>query len=645
MSLRQALRSRFKGDKPDSPTSSRKSKDSKSLPLPVAVKEEDETDYKDDDCHSFQSASSLSPCFPSTPDGEFKDLQEKGIFEQQLTQLQEQLVAAMIENQSLRNELEIINKKQSVFEQIKLQLESEKKRNNILEAKIKELDHKKPLHGISKLKKKNTDGAGKSNLSVEPAIDIASDLQEEDVVSIPDGEFEKPAVKSSKSFTMRLYEGILKKVYEVIDDFTEEMDYVHVENTEPDPLTGKKLKENIKRFGTAVKPYYDTVKGIVNLLAWKTPPYTLIVFVVYMYMVWKGWFFQTLLACLTFRLFINILIYRGWNVQFNFIDPGEIDDKDPEESLGLSDKLNLVIEVATKVQNTLGHAADGLEKIKSLLTWRQPDASNQLFLLILTGFISTCIFPGTDLLHVIGLLTGIKLFIIDNIYNKFPRIKKKYDTTHQMWLSLPTDAQYEKKHMKLEIDRYILKHGEVPDSEEVTDEYTSSDDKAFCQLFSLPNSESPLPGWQGGRMCTLINREKSLASAFKSGKLYLTRSFLCFERSKTPSPKNIVIPLANISGLEKAKPYSWLPGGGMAIEVTVTNSDKSFMFGGLMNRDETYNKITEVGMAAQLPWASGLPLDELHMARELAKFNKKSQPHKFKNLSIGMVCDDKEKEN
>ena len=59
--------------------------------------EKDESDRM-----SFHSAASQSPMEGMSPGNKFKDSDERGVFEVQLTQLQEQLVATMIDNQSLR---------------------------------------------------------------------------------------------------------------------------------------------------------------------------------------------------------------------------------------------------------------------------------------------------------------------------------------------------------------------------------------------------------------------------------------------------------------------------------------------------------------------------------------------------------------
>lgn len=91
-------------------------------------------------------------------------------------------------------------------------------------------------------------------------------------------------------------------------------------------------------------------------------------------------------------------------------------------------------------------------------------------------------------------------------------------------------------------------------------------------------------------------------------------SYLCFERSKTHPEKNIAIPLEKIERIEKSSQSSWMPGGGMIVEVIVQGCDrvlrnkakvsdtsesfpfsvshsKAFSFGALTNRDDVYDAV------------------------------------------------------
>ena len=101
----------------------------------------------------------------------------------------------------------------------------------------------------------------------------------------------------------------------------------------------------------------------------------------------------------------------------------------------------------------------------------------------------------------------------------------------------------------LQHHRRSLPTGEE-DSTQITEE-----DASFCSRFELPTSEAPFPDWQGGRRCSLVDRERPLMGS-KGGRLFLTCSFLCFERSsKARDPDRMVIPLTDITGIVKVSQY------------------------------------------------------------------------------------------
>lgn len=64
-----------------------------------------------------------------------------------------------------------------------------------------------------------------------------------------------------------------------------------------------------------------------------------------------------------------------------------------------------------------------------------------------------------------------------------------------------------------------------------------------------------------------------------------------------------------ISVTSQAKPYSWLPGWGMSIEVAVVGFDRPYIFAAILNRDEVYDSIIKHAIKANLAWAlsSGKP--------------------------------------
>ncbi|XP_052827922.1 GRAM domain-containing protein 4 isoform X4 [Octopus bimaculoides] len=572
--------------------------------------------------------------------------EERLSFEHQLTHLQEQLVAIMIENQALSSELQEY-KKACQFEKVKQELDYEKSRNVHLEEKCQSLEKRR--RKVQRSKSDATHHVSPDETDSNEVKDRSLPTEDREVVNdLTDVNSIGP-----KTRWQRIWDAVVDQISEVINDFSEVPEPNPEIDSDGDPLTVRKLKNNITRFGAVTQPIMNTMRGLKNLISWKSPSYTLFVFTVYIYSAWYGLLLPLCLFLVFFRLSISYMRYRGWNINLHYLDPGEIVNESDDKDKGVSDKFSVVLQVAKKVQNTLGVLADTLEKVNSLLTWRYPPATKQLYVTVCLAFLVSCLFQASAIFYVAGILLGIKVFIIDYMFEHFPRLKEKYDSSHRLWENLPTDAEYRKKTTRVQIDKRLDIFSVLPLSQGKSKEYNTNeqnidfhssfssginlienqvnnvkhilplsqfedrddmdhmvdlmtdDDKSFCELFNLPLSENPLPGWQGGRRCALINKDKSLTAAFKNGKLFLTRSFLCFERTKSPSSKNFVLPLSDIVKLERAKPYPWLPGGGMAIEVTMAGSDKPYIFGALLNREECYQSIHTAGSAGG--WACPEP--------------------------------------
>ena len=63
----------------------------------------------------------------------------------------------------------------------------------------------------------------------------------------------------------------------------------------------------------------------------------------------------------------------------------------------------------------------------------------------------------TNLYYSTGLYLGVKLFLLDNIFRKFPRVKVKYDMAYSMWQSLPTHLQKQRR-KTMENRRKVIKY-------------------------------------------------------------------------------------------------------------------------------------------------------------------------------------------
>ncbi|ELT94791.1 hypothetical protein CAPTEDRAFT_226159 [Capitella teleta] len=444
------------------------------------------------------------------------------------------------------------------------------------------------------------------------------------------------AETASSAWMNVLPERMVAALYELLADFTEEA-VPEPQLTEDETLSVNRLKDNIRRFKSNSEPIFDSIQGVRSLLRWKNPAATFLTFVVYMYAVYIGWLLPVALFLLLFRLFVNYLSSKGWdlNVQyFRETERQKAKDGDSFSDMGVSDKFSVVVQVAKQVQNKLGHIADTLEKFKNLLMWKQPAASLNLFLVLLIAFIASCFLPGQTLFTVGGILLGIKLYIIEYIYVRFPRFKQRHDSVARMWRELPTDRELENRYQKAAINRnLVISRSEVTLPKEVS---APEHDFQFCEVFNLPPSETPktesdicdirigewkrsqaavgayfqsgfdVEDWVGGRRCTLIDKDKSWTSAIQYGRLFLTHSFLCFERlpvNKKSVSSNVMIALKDITSIVRSKPYWLLPGPGMSIDICVSGFEKPYVFGTILNRDETYANIVNHAKKVELPWA------------------------------------------
>ena len=55
-------------------------------------------------------------------------------------------------------------------------------------------------------------------------------------------------------------------------------------------------------------------------------------------------------------------------------------------------------------------------------------------------------------------------------------------------------------------------------------------EEKLSNLFELSHIEKLVSGWELGKKCTMINKEKALTGAFKSGRIFLTEQHLLFMR-------------------------------------------------------------------------------------------------------------------
>ncbi|XP_045320478.1 GRAM domain-containing protein 4 isoform X4 [Leopardus geoffroyi] len=421
------------------------------------------------------------------------------------------------------------------------------------------------------------------------------------------------ADRRSQGLCPRVQKWFYEKFGEYVEDFRFQPEESTVETEEP--LSARRLTENMRRLKRGAKPVTSFVKNLSALSDWYSVYTSAIAFTVYMNAVWHGWAIPMFLFLAILRLSLNYLIARGWRIQWSIVPEVSEPVEPPKEDLTVSEKFQLVLDVAQKAQNLFGKMADILEKIKNLFMWVQPEITQKLYVALWAAFLASCFFPYRLVGLALGLYAGIKFFLIDFIFKRCPRLRAKYDTPYIIWRSLPTDPQL-KERSNAAVSRrlqtassrsYVSSAPAGLSKDEDTGRFHGTKKGNFHEIFNLTENERPLAVCENGWRCCLINRDRKMPTDYiRNGVLYVTENYLCFESSKSGSSKrNKVIKLVDITDIQKYKVLSVLPGSGMGIAVSTPSTQKPLVFGAMVHRDEAFETIFSQYMKITAAAASG----------------------------------------
>ncbi|XP_066543307.1 GRAM domain-containing protein 4 isoform X2 [Amia ocellicauda] len=422
--------------------------------------------------------------------------------------------------------------------------------------------------------------------------------------SQPPPKAQPPPVNGTDKRGETLYSRIQKWLYDKFGVYIEDFRFQPEENTieTEEPLSAKRLTENMRRLKRGAKPVTNFLRNLSALSNWHSVYTSAIAFIIYMNAAWHGWAIPMFLFLAILRLSLNYLIARGWRIQWSIVPEVSEPMEPPKEDLTVSEKFQLVLDVAQKAQNLFGKMADVLEKIKNLFMWVQPEITQKLYIGLWVAFISSCLLPYKLMGFSIGVYAGIKFFIIDFLFKRCPKLRDKYDTPYIVWTSLPTDPQL-KERTNATVSRRIQPvtsrsslGTNVPcgiNREEEGGRSHSTKKGAFHEIFNLSEVERPLAACENGWRCCLINRDRKMPTDYiRNGVLYVTENYLCFESSKSgSSKKNKVIKLNDITDIQKYKVLSVLPGSGMGISIATPSTQKPLVFGAMIHRDEAFETI------------------------------------------------------
>lgn len=409
--------------------------------------------------------------------------------------------------------------------------------------------------------------------------------------------------KQKETLRSRLWKWLYERFGVYIEDFRFQPEENTVETEEP--LSAKRLTENMRRLKRGAKPVTNFMRNLSALSSWHSVYTSAIAFIIYMNAAWHGWVIPMFLFLAILRLSLNYLIAKGWRIQWSIVPEVSEPVEPPKEDLTVSEKFQLVLDVAQKAQNLFGKMSDVLEKIKNLFMWVQPEITQKLYVGLWMAFITSCLLPYKLLGFMIGFYAGIKFFIIDFIFKSCPKLRDKYDTPYIVWANLPTDPQLKERNnatlSRRQIQPTVARGAQSAGMssgigrEEESGRAYNTKRGPFHEVFSLSENERPLPVCENGWRCCLINRDRKMPTDYiRNGVLYVTENYLCFESSSsraTSSKKNKVIKLHDITDIQKYKVLSVLPGSGMGISITTPSTLKPLVFGAMIHRDEAFDAI------------------------------------------------------
>ncbi|KAL4656772.1 GRAM domain-containing protein 4-like isoform X1 [Arapaima gigas] len=504
-----------------------------------------------------------------------------------LNEVKGHLEIALLEKHFLQEELRKLREETNI-ENLKQELEKERQRRHDLEHKLNEVLRSRSYCKINFL--------WVVGGWLCTARGVGSSAVVRHALSLP------LVDRQRETLSLRLQKWLYDRFGVYIEDFRFQPEENTVEAEEP--LSAKRLTENMRRLKRGAKPVTNFLRNLSALSNWHSVYTSAIAFIIYMNAAWYGWAIPMFLFLAILRLSLNYLIARGWRIQWSIVPEVSEPVEPPKEDLTVSEKFQLVLDVAQKAQNLFGKMADVLEKIKNLFMWVQPEITQKLYVALWVAFISSCVLPYKLLGFIIGVYAGIKFFIIDFLFKSCPKLREKYDTPYIVWTSLPTDPQLKERtnaSTSRRIQPVVSRSSmvtSVPCSvtrEEESGRPHSTKKGAFHEIFNLSENERPLAVCENGWRCCLINRDRKMPTDYiRNGVLYVTENYLCFESSSSrssSSKKNKVIKLVEITDIQKYKVLSVLPGSGMGISIATPATQKPLVFGAMIHRDEAFEAI------------------------------------------------------
>lgn len=77
------------------------------------------------------------------------------------------------------------------------------------------------------------------------------------------------------------------------------------------------------------------------------------------------------------------------------------------------------------------------------------EATQRLYLFLWLVMLASVLLPAAQLFTLTGVYLGLKFFLLEYVFFRYPRIRLKYDSTSRLWDTLPTDSDLERRGEKV----------------------------------------------------------------------------------------------------------------------------------------------------------------------------------------------------
>ncbi|KRZ60501.1 GRAM domain-containing protein 4, partial [Trichinella nativa] len=322
----------------------------------------------------------------------------------------------------------------------------------------------------------------------------------------------------------------------------------------------------------------------------------LLLFWTSLYCIYRGCLISVFLFLILFQMLLNYFDHCcGISFGINIL-PRRHCSKNISESIPQGSQL--ISEVARQVQLCLHYGAEILEKFKNLLTWENPNLTFRFCLIVLFYFVLSILLTTSQFLTFLGFGIAGKLFIMQYLYFRFPRLRHQLDLIVWFYDRLPSNVASRSSEAGMQ-QRSSSTH--KVDNSATTESNNIEDQKRY----SVKNNEKS--AWH----CVLLDKQKRFPYVVGTGRMYISNRHIRFDYVPVRSAKStsFSIEFGKILTITKGRLVKYFSfNDGMAIEVYTVGRQKvqdvlPYVFAGIVDRDDCMQYLLAAAAEAGFRWS------------------------------------------